>query len=95
MTSIEISYKKVRDGYPLRLWKATTEIDAEPDAIMRRIVYERYVKERTHFAGVLCSHAWVYLAQWCSPGMLTRGALQKCPELVGGRGGYNIIFWKF
>lgn len=62
MTSIEISYKKVRDGYPLRLWKATTEIDAEPDAIMRRIVYERYVKERTHFAGVLCSHAWVYLA---------------------------------
>ncbi|XP_028401518.1 rho GTPase-activating protein 7-like isoform X5 [Dendronephthya gigantea] len=39
--SIEISYKKVRDGYPLRLWKATTEIDAEPDAVMRRITHER------------------------------------------------------
>jgi hypothetical protein len=40
--------------------------------------------------------------QWCSPGMLTRGALQKCPELAGvcvggggGGGGYNMIFWKF
>ena len=26
-------------------------------------------------------------AQWCSPGILTRGALQKCPELVGVGGG--------
>jgi hypothetical protein len=32
--------------------------------------------------------------QWCSPGMLTRGALQKWPELAGG-GGDNMIFWKF
>jgi hypothetical protein len=22
--------------------------------------------------------------QWCSPGILTRGALQKCPDLEGG-----------
>jgi hypothetical protein len=31
--------------------------------------------------------------QWCSPGMLTRGALQKCPELAGGWGGvqYDIL----
>ena len=43
VSSIEISYKKVRDGYPLRLWKATTEIDAEPDAVMKRIVHERYL----------------------------------------------------
>ena len=30
--------------------------------------------------------------QWCSPGLLTRGALQKCPELAG-RGGveYDIL----
>ncbi len=45
ISSIEISYKKVRDGYPLRLWKATTEIDAEPDAVMNRIVHERYGME--------------------------------------------------
>ena len=45
IASIEVSYKKVRDGYPLRLWKATTEIDAEPDAVMKRIVHERYVKK--------------------------------------------------
>jgi hypothetical protein len=32
-------------------------------------------------------------AQWCSPGMLTRGALQKWPELAGGGGGvqYHIL----
>jgi hypothetical protein len=30
--------------------------------------------------------------QWCSPGMLTRGALQKCHELAGGGGGqYDIL----
>ena len=32
--------------------------------------------------------------QWCSPGMLTTGALQKCPELAGGGGGgvqYDIL----
>ena len=45
IASIEVSYKKVRDGYPLRLWKATTEIDAEPDAVMKRIIHERYVKK--------------------------------------------------
>ena len=33
-----------------------------------------------------------YLTQWCSPGMLTRGALQKCPELVGGGGGTISYF---
>ena len=39
--SIEVSYKKVRDGYPLRLWRATTEVDAEPEDILKRIVHER------------------------------------------------------
>ena len=37
---------------------------------------------------------WIVLwnTQWCSPGMLTRGALQKCPELVGGGGvQYDIL----
>jgi hypothetical protein len=31
--------------------------------------------------------------QRCSPGMLTRGALQKCPELAGEGGGvqYDIL----
>jgi hypothetical protein len=29
--------------------------------------------------------------QWCSPGMLTRGALQKIPELAGGVLQYDIL----
>ncbi|XP_046852869.1 rho GTPase-activating protein 7-like isoform X2 [Xenia sp. Carnegie-2017] len=41
LSSIDISYKKVRDGYPLRLWKATAEIHAEPEAVMKRIVHDR------------------------------------------------------
>jgi hypothetical protein len=33
------------------------------------------------------------IKQWCSPGMLTKGALQKCPELAGRGGGvqYDIL----
>ena len=59
ISSIEISYKKVRDGYPLRLWKATTEIDAEPDAVMNRIVHERYGME--HITYVLKLHWCVFV----------------------------------
>ena len=30
--------------------------------------------------------------QWCSPGMLTKGALQKCPKFAGGGGvQYDIL----
>lgn len=44
-SSVEISYKKVKDGYPLRLWRCVVEVNAKPEDIIRRILYERY-KER-------------------------------------------------
>ena len=35
---IEVSYKKVHDGNPLRLWKCSTEIEAPPVEVLHRIV---------------------------------------------------------
>ena len=40
-SSVEISYKKVKDGYPLRLWRCVVEVNANPDDVIRRILYER------------------------------------------------------
>ena len=40
---IEVSYRKVSDGYPLRLWRAETMIHASPEEILKRIVNERYL----------------------------------------------------
>lgn len=40
-SSVEISYKKVKDGYPLRLWRCVVEVNATPDDVIRRILYER------------------------------------------------------
>ncbi|XP_022788234.1 stAR-related lipid transfer protein 13-like isoform X4 [Stylophora pistillata] len=42
-SSVEISYKKVKDGYPLRLWRCVVEVNAEPEDIIRRILYERHL----------------------------------------------------
>ena len=40
-SSVEISYKKVRDGYPLRLWRGTTNVEASAEDVLRRILRER------------------------------------------------------
>ncbi|XP_078369668.1 stAR-related lipid transfer protein 13-like isoform X8 [Oculina patagonica] len=42
-SSVEISYKKVKDGYPLRLWRCVVEVNASPDDVIRRILYERHL----------------------------------------------------
>ncbi|XP_015765354.1 PREDICTED: stAR-related lipid transfer protein 13-like isoform X1 [Acropora digitifera] len=41
--SVEISCKKVKDGYPLRLWRCTVEVNAKPEDVVRRILYERHL----------------------------------------------------
>jgi len=38
----EIAYKKVSDGHPLRLWKVSTEVEAPPLEVLRRVVRERH-----------------------------------------------------
>lgn len=40
---VEISFKKVADGHPLRLWKVSAEVDAPPSEVLHRIVRERHI----------------------------------------------------
>ncbi|XP_010893703.1 stAR-related lipid transfer protein 8 isoform X1 [Esox lucius] len=39
----ELTYKKVGDGHPIRLWKATTEIEAPPQTVLHRVMRERHL----------------------------------------------------
>ncbi|KAK3599497.1 hypothetical protein CHS0354_006631 [Potamilus streckersoni] len=39
----DVSYKKVGDGHPLRLWKATIEVEAPPMEVMTRVLNERHL----------------------------------------------------
>ncbi|XP_048400594.2 stAR-related lipid transfer protein 8 isoform X1 [Stegostoma tigrinum] len=39
----ELSYKKVGDGHPLRLWKVATEIEATPNSVLNRLLRERHL----------------------------------------------------
>ncbi len=40
---VEISYKKVNDGYPIRLWRAVVEVNASPKDVLKRIIKERLI----------------------------------------------------
>jgi len=42
-SSVEISYKTVKDGYPIRLWKAVVDVNATPVDVLRRFVKERHL----------------------------------------------------
>lgn len=37
---VELCCKKVGDGHPLRLWRATTDIEAPPQEVMQRFDYD-------------------------------------------------------
>ncbi|MFT7807734.1 rho GTPase-activating protein 7-like [Arapaima gigas] len=39
---VELAYKKVHDGFPLRLWKASTEVPAPPEDVLTRVLRERH-----------------------------------------------------
>lgn len=40
---VELSYKKVADGHPLRLWRVCADIDAPPNEVLHRILRERHI----------------------------------------------------
>ncbi|KAF9410295.1 hypothetical protein HW555_010574 [Spodoptera exigua] len=40
---VELCCKKVGDGHPLRLWRATTDVEAPPQEVMQRILRERHI----------------------------------------------------
>ncbi|XP_068134709.1 rho GTPase-activating protein 7 isoform X2 [Hyperolius riggenbachi] len=39
----DLAYKKVPDGPPLRLWKSTTEIPAQPEDVLQRLLKEQHL----------------------------------------------------
>eukprot|EP00069_Balaena_mysticetus_P018680 bmy_11632T0 len=39
----ELSYKKVSEGPPLRLWRATIEVPASPEEILKRLLREQHL----------------------------------------------------
>ncbi|CAL4196236.1 unnamed protein product, partial [Meganyctiphanes norvegica] len=38
---VEMCYRKVGDGHPLRLWRVTTEVEAPPGELLNRVIRER------------------------------------------------------
>ncbi|XP_038056536.1 rho GTPase-activating protein 7-like isoform X2 [Patiria miniata] len=41
--NVDVAYKKVGDGHPLRLWKCTVDIGAPPADILQRVLRERHL----------------------------------------------------
>lgn len=41
--NVDMWYKKVGDGHPLRLWRACTEVEAPPTEVLARVLWERRV----------------------------------------------------
>ncbi|XP_006879647.1 PREDICTED: stAR-related lipid transfer protein 13 [Elephantulus edwardii] len=39
----ELAFKKVGDGHPLKLWKASVEVEAPPCVVLNRVLRERHV----------------------------------------------------
>lgn len=44
---MELAYKKVGDGHPLRLWRVATEVEAPPREVLRRVLRERHIWDAT------------------------------------------------
>ncbi|XP_064404560.1 stAR-related lipid transfer protein 13-like isoform X3 [Halichondria panicea] len=40
---VDVSYLKPTDGIPLRVWRGVVEIDASPDAVLKKLWIEKYV----------------------------------------------------
>ncbi|XP_043483890.1 rho GTPase-activating protein 7 isoform X2 [Leptopilina heterotoma] len=40
-SSVEVAYKKVGDGHPLRLWRVSTDVEAPPNELLNRVLRER------------------------------------------------------
>ncbi|KAB7497675.1 Alpha-L-fucosidase, partial [Armadillidium nasatum] len=44
---VEVCYRKVGDGHPLRLWKVTTDVEAPPTELLNRVLRERHLWDDT------------------------------------------------
>ncbi|KAL4230817.1 Dynein light chain Tctex-type [Mactra antiquata] len=41
LNDVDVSYKKVGDGHPLRLWKCTVDVEAPPNEVLNRVLNDR------------------------------------------------------
>ncbi|XP_061743468.1 rho GTPase-activating protein 7 isoform X1 [Nerophis ophidion] len=41
LEQVELSYRKVQDGFPLRLWKASVEVPAHPEEVLTRLLRDQ------------------------------------------------------
>ncbi|KAK8404915.1 hypothetical protein O3P69_001488 [Scylla paramamosain] len=48
-SEVEVLYRKVGDGHPLRLWRATTEVEAPPAELLNRVIRERHLWDDSLF----------------------------------------------
>jgi hypothetical protein len=53
-TSVDLSYKKVTDGHPLRLWRCSAEVEAPPYVVLDRVKDERLVCYTESSKCILC-----------------------------------------
>ncbi|KAK2584576.1 hypothetical protein KPH14_006942 [Odynerus spinipes] len=42
-SSVDMAYKKVGDGHPLRLWRVSTDVEAPPNELLHRVLRERHI----------------------------------------------------
>lgn len=40
--AVDVAYRKVGDGHPLRLWRVSTEVEAPPGELLQRVLRERH-----------------------------------------------------
>lgn len=40
---VDLAYKKVGDGHPLRLWKSCVDVEAPPVEVLERVLRERHL----------------------------------------------------
>lgn len=40
---VDLAYKKVGDGHPLRLWKSCVDVEAPPIEVLDRVLRERHL----------------------------------------------------
>lgn len=46
-SDVEMAYKKVGDGHPLRLWRVSAEVEAPPTELLHRVLRERHLWDTT------------------------------------------------
>ncbi|KAF2364109.1 START domain [Trinorchestia longiramus] len=90
---VEVIYRKVGDGHPLRLWKVTTDVEAPPAELLNRVLQERHLwddslaKWRTIARLDRQSDVWQYLTKSMLPKPSNDFCVLRCWRSDMGRVG--------